>query len=284
MMEIAAVAKSNATKEQMELFGVVAAVQPLVALSSDAMTDADEMVTETEVATGVRVVGVALALAAADSVVVAAAVVVAEQADVVGALAGVVVVVAEVAINEADGDYVQVVAVAIVGIVVAEPMGQRDSYHLDCYTVALWEGLELAISQASFATQAVSDWRCRSTVRSVERAEVVDGRLVTHVNGERGDASEAGVDSQVVAAAAVAVVVVVVVEVVEACHDVHYHLYHHYQVAEPSEATVDDAVGTSATVGLTGKEDYSAFAADEEALGTRQLENIPNLLQLRTVA
>lgn len=61
MMEIAAVAKSNATKEQMELFGVVAAVQPLVALSSGAMTDADEMVTETEVATGVRVVGVALA-------------------------------------------------------------------------------------------------------------------------------------------------------------------------------------------------------------------------------
>lgn len=286
MMEIAAVGKSSVTKEQMELFEVVAAEQPLVALSSDAMTDAAETVTETEVAAGVRVAEVVSASVAADFVV--AAVVVAEQVDGVGALVEVVVgVVAEAAINGAGGDYVQVVAVvavATVGIVVAEPMGQRDSYHLDCYTVALWEGLELAVSQASFATQAVSDWRCRSTVRSVERAEVVDGRLVTHVNAVHGDASEEDADSQAVVVAAAVAVVVVVVEVVGACHGEHCHLFHHYQVAAPLGATVDDAVGTSATVGLAGKEDYSAFAADEEALGTLQLESIPNLLLQRTVA
>lgn len=139
----------------------------------------------------------------------------------------------------------------------------------------------MAVSQASFATQAVSDWRCRSTVRSVERAEVVDGRLVTHVNAEHGDASGADAGSQAVVAAAAAVAVVVVVEVVEACHDEHCHLYHHYQVAEPSEATVDDAVGTSAIVDPTEKEDCSAFAADVEALGTQRLGSIPKLKQIR---
>lgn len=142
----------------------------------------------------------------------------------------------------------------------------------------------MAVSQASFATQAVSDWRCRSTVRSVERAEAVDGRLVTHVNAEHGDASEEDADSQAVVVAAAVAVVVVVVEVVGACHGEHCHLFHRYRVAAPLGATVDDAVGTSATVGLMGKEDYSAFAADEEALGTLQLESIPNLLLQRTVA
>lgn len=44
------------------------------------------------------------------------------------------------------------------------------------------------------------------------------------------------------------------------------------------EATVDDAVGTSVTVGPMAKEGCFAFA-DEEALGTRQLENIPYLQQ-----
>lgn len=121
-------------------------------------------------------------------------------------------------------------------------------------------------------------------MRSVERAEVVDGRLVTHVNAEHGDASEEDADSQAVVVAAAVAVVVVVVEVVGACHGEHCHLFHHYQVAAPLGATVDDAVGTSATVGLTGKEDYSAFAADEEALGMLQLESIPNLLLQRTVA
>lgn len=104
------------------------------------MTGAAEIglvvLTEIEVAAGVKVVEVALALV---DFVVAAAVVVAGEADVVDALtvaaaAGVVV---EVGINGAGADYVQevVVVVAVVGIV-AEPMGQRDSYHLDCYTAA----------------------------------------------------------------------------------------------------------------------------------------------------
>lgn len=142
----------------------------------------------------------------------------------------------------------------------------------------------MAVSQASFATQAVSDWRCRSTVRSVERVVGVDGRLETHVNAEHEDASGASADFRAVVVAAVAVVVVVAVEVVEACHDEHYHLYHRYQVVEPLEAIVDDAVGTSATVGPMERVDCSAFAADAEALDKRQLESIPNLLQQRTEA
>lgn len=42
------------------------------------------------------------------------------------------------------------------------------------------------------------------------------------------------------------------------------------------EATVDDAVGTSVTVDPMATEGCSAFA-DEEALGTQPLENIPYL-------
>lgn len=120
-------------------------------------------------------------------------------------------------------------------------------------------------------------------MRSVERVVGVDGKLETHVNAEHEDASEASADFRAVVAAAAAVVVVAV-EVVEACHDGHYHLYHHFQVVEPLEAIVDDAVGTSATVGPMVKVDYSAFAVDAEALDKRQLANIPNLLQQRTEA
>lgn len=80
----------------------------------------------------------------------------------------------------------------------------------------------MAVSQASFATQAVSDWRCRSTVRSVERAVVADGKLVIRVNAVHGNASEVDADSLVVVVAA-AVAVVVAVEVVAACHGEHCH-------------------------------------------------------------
>lgn len=142
----------------------------------------------------------------------------------------------------------------------------------------------MAVSQASFATRAVSDWRCRSTVRSVERVVVGDGRLETHVNAGRGDASVANADFRAVVVAVVVAVVAAVAEVVEVSHDGHCHLYHHFQVAEPSEATVDDAVGTSATVDLMVKVDCFASVADAEALDKRQLESIPNLLQQQMVA
>lgn len=75
----------------------------------------------------------------------------------------------------------------------------------------------MEVSQASFATQAVSDWRCRSTVRSVERVVVADGRLVIRVNAAHGDASEADADSLAVA------VVVAAVEVAVAYRGGHCH-------------------------------------------------------------
>lgn len=78
----------------------------------------------------------------------------------------------------------------------------------------------MAVSQASFATQAVSDWRCRSTVRSVERAVVADGRLVIRVNAVHGNASEVDADSLAVVAA---VAGIVAVEVVVACRGEHCH-------------------------------------------------------------
>lgn len=89
------------------------------------------LIAETEAATDVRVVvavSASVAAAAGDVDVVDALMV------VVAGMVGVGVV-AEVATSVADEDYVQVVVAAVVGIV-AEPMDQRDSYHLDCYTAA----------------------------------------------------------------------------------------------------------------------------------------------------
>lgn len=90
------------------------------------------------------------------------------------------------------------------------------SYRLDCCTAARMADLvvvvvvEWVVSQASFA-MAVSGWRCRSTVRSVERAGVADGKLVIRAGAARGSASVADAGSRVavvgevvVAAAAVA--------------------------------------------------------------------------------
>lgn len=89
------------------------------------------------------------------------------------------------------------------------------SYRLDCCTAARKADLvvvavEWVVSQASFA-MAVSGWRCRSTVRSVERAGVADGKLVIRAGAARGSASVADAGSRVavvgevvVAAAAVA--------------------------------------------------------------------------------
>lgn len=62
----------------------------------------------------------------------------------------------------------------------------------------------MAVSQASFA-MAVSGWRCRSTVRSVERvAGEADGKLVIRAGAARGNASVGDAGSR--AAAAVVVV------------------------------------------------------------------------------
>lgn len=80
----------------------------------------------------------------------------------------------------------------------------------------------MAVSQASFATQAVSDWRCRSTVRSVERAVVADGKLVIRVNAVHGNALAVDADSQAAVVAA-AVAGIVAVEVVVAYRGEHCH-------------------------------------------------------------
>lgn len=71
--------------------------------------------------------------------------------------------------------------------------------------------VERVVSQASFA-MAVSGWRCRSTVRSVERAAgEVDGKLVIRAGAARGSASveDAGSRAAVVVGEVVAVAVVV---------------------------------------------------------------------------
>lgn len=71
--------------------------------------------------------------------VVGVAVVVAEDADALDALMVIavgVVVAAAVVINGVGEDYVQEAVVVVAAGIVAEPTGQRDSYHLDCYTAA----------------------------------------------------------------------------------------------------------------------------------------------------
>lgn len=74
----------------------------------------------------------------------------------------------------------------------------------------------MAVSQASFA-MAVSGWRCRSTVRSVERvAGEADGKLVIRAGAARGNASVGDVGSRAAAAAAVVVGEVVAVAVAAA--------------------------------------------------------------------
>lgn len=108
-------------------------------------------------------------------------------------------------------DYVQRVG-SVAWLGAAAGPRRPGSYRLDCCTAAPWEGLVgLAVSQASFAIprqRAVSGWRCRSTVRSVERAGEVDGKLVIRVNAVHGNASGANVGSRVAAAVGAAVAAV----------------------------------------------------------------------------
>lgn len=67
----------------------------------------------------------------------------------------------------------------------------------------------MAVSQASFA-MVVSGWRCRSTVRSVERAAgEADGKLVIRAGAARGNASVGDAGSRAAAAVVVGEVVAV---------------------------------------------------------------------------
>lgn len=97
---------------------------------------------------------------------------------------------AGIATDEVDEDCVVVV---VGSVAVAAGPHRPGSYRLDCCTAGRRAGLvvELAVSQASFGIprRAVSGWRCRSTVRSVERAGAADGKLVTRANEARGSAS-----------------------------------------------------------------------------------------------
>lgn len=110
--------------------------------------------------------------------------------------------VAAAATDEVDEDCVVVAG----SVAVAAGPHRPGSYRLDCCTAGRRVGLvvELAVSQASFGIprRAVSGWRCRSTVRSVERAGEADGKLVIRANAARGSASVEGAGSHAAAVVA----------------------------------------------------------------------------------
>lgn len=109
---------------------------------------------------------------------------------------------AGIATDEVDEDCVVVAG----SVAVAAGPHRPGSYRLDCCTAGRRVGLvvELAVSQASFGIprRAVSGWRCRSTVRSVERAGEADGKLVIRANAARGSASVEGAGSHAAAVVA----------------------------------------------------------------------------------
>lgn len=168
---------------------------------------------------GVVVAGIAFAgdgwVAAAASTSVAGSVVAAAEVgvrvDVACAsreVAELVVAAVGLVIDGVDEDC----AAAVGESAVAAGPRRPGSYRLDCCTAAQMVGLvvELVVSQASFA-MVVSGWRCRSTVRSVERAEVADGKLVIRAGAAHGNASGADAGSRAVAAVVGEVVVVAAV-------------------------------------------------------------------------
>lgn len=208
MTATAAAGLSSAPKEQTQFVMVVVAVVA-VAAGFASKADADSGVVAGIAFAGDELVVAAASTLVAGSVVAAAQVVV--RVGVACALREVVellvAVVAGFAIDGVDED-----CAAVVGEF-AGPL-RPCSYRLDCCTAArmvdLVVAVELVVSQASFA-MAVSGWRCRSTVRSVERAGVADGTLVIRAGAARGSASVADAGSRVavvgevvVAAAAVA--------------------------------------------------------------------------------
>lgn len=109
---------------------------------------------------------------------------------------------AGIATDEVDEDCVVVAG----SVAVAAGPHRPGSYRLDCCTAGRRAGLvvELAVSQASFGIprRAVSGWRCRSTVRSVERAGEADGKLVIRASAARGSASVEGAGSHAAAVVA----------------------------------------------------------------------------------
>lgn len=211
MTATAAAGLSSAPKEQTQFVMVVVVAAAAVA-GFASMADADS---------GVAVAGIAFA---GDELVVAAA-----STLVAGSVVAAAQVVVRVGVACASREVVELlVAAAAAGFaidgvdedcaaVVGEFAGplRPCSYRLDCCTAARMVDLvvvavEWVVSQASFA-MAVSGWRCRSTVRSVERAGVADGTLVIRAGAARGSASVADAGSRVavvgevvVAAAAVA--------------------------------------------------------------------------------
>lgn len=211
MTATAAAGLSSAPKEQTQFVMVVVVAAAAVA-GFASMADADS---------GVAVAGIAFA---GDELVVAAA-----STWVAGSVVAAAQVVVRVGVACASREVVEllVAAAAAAGFaidgvdedcaaVVGEFAGplRPCSYRLDCCTAVRRADLvvvvELVVSQASFA-MAVSGWRCRSTVRSVERAGVADGTLVIRAGAARGSASVADAGSRVavvgevvVAAAAVA--------------------------------------------------------------------------------
>uniref|UniRef100_A0A8D8BDR0 (northern house mosquito) hypothetical protein n=1 Tax=Culex pipiens TaxID=7175 RepID=A0A8D8BDR0_CULPI len=208
MTATAAAGLSSALKEQTQ-FVMVVVVVAVVAAGFASMADADS-----GVVAGIAFAGDELVVAAA-STLVAGSVVAAAQVVVRVGVACASREVVELLVAAAAGfaiDGVDEDCAAVVGEF-AGPL-RPCSYRLDCCTAVrradLVAVVEWVVSQASFA-MAVSGWRCRSTVRSVERAGVADGTLVIRAGAARGSASVADAGSRVavvgevvVAAAAVA--------------------------------------------------------------------------------
>lgn len=208
MTATAAAGLSSAPKEQTQ-FVMVVVVAAAVAAGIASMADADSGV-------GIAFAGDALVVAAASTLVAGSVVAAAQVAVRVGVACASREVVELLVAAAAAGfviDGVDEDCAAVVGEF-AGPL-RPCSYRLDCCTAARMVDLvvvavEWVVSQASFA-MAVSGWRCRSTVRSVERAGAADGKLVIRAGAARGSASVADAGSRVavvgevvVAAAAVA--------------------------------------------------------------------------------
>lgn len=202
-----AVGKSSATKEQTEFVMVVVVAAAAAGFAS--MVDADSGV----VAAGIAFVEDGWGVEAASTMVAGFVVAAAEVVVRVGVACASkevveLLVAAGFVIDGADEDC----AAAVAGeFAVAVGPHRPCSCRLDCCTAAQKVGLVvvLVVSQASFA-MAVSSWRCRSTVRSVEHAEAADGKLVIHAGAAHGSASVADAGSHVVAVAAEVAVAAVV--------------------------------------------------------------------------
>lgn len=204
MTATAAAGLSSAPKEPTQ-FVMVVVVVAVVAAGFASMADADS-----GVVAGIAFAGDELVVAAASTLVAGSVVAAARVAVRVGVACAsrevvelLVAAAAGFVIDEVDED-----CAAVVGEF-AGPL-RPCSYRLDCCTAARMADLVVAVvewvvSQASFA-MAVSGWRCRSTVRSVERAGVADGTLVIRAGAARGSASVADAGSRVAVVGEVVVV------------------------------------------------------------------------------